>query len=108
MELFNKIKGAMKEGGDRARASHKTTSQKLEIMRKKRKGLDAHNQLNRDYKQEKSSYREAKLESYGLGLAKRKKFAATVKKFADGNAKKFKKGRKGRGGSSQFKTVDIW
>lgn len=90
---------AFNEGWEKGKKPGKTKAQKLAELRKKRALLDSKNKLSREYRAEKSKYREAKLESFGLDKAKRKKIGKSLRKFAAANQKRFGGRRKGKGGS---------
>ena len=107
------IRDAFGEGASRARKPGKTKAQKLQEIRGRRQALDSKNKLNREYSAEKSRFREAKLESFGLGKARRKKFAKGISKLAKANSKRFnapKKRKRGKGGRgrNQFEMADLF
>ena len=100
---------AFNEGSKKAKASSKKKWAKkatqLNELRSARASLESKNQLSRDLRSEKGKLREAKLESFGMGKERRKKFATGVKNIANSNSRRF---RKRRGGGGNFKKIDIF
>lgn len=84
---MDNVGDALKEGGRKAKRSTKSIQQRLEETRTRRKTLETSNKLHSEFRSEKGKLREAKLESFGLGRARRKNIGKVMRKLSKGSRK---------------------